>query len=243
MFKIAVCEDDYVYTEMIHSILQSCITVPFDVSFFSSGTEFLNALMEHGCCYSLIITDIDLGDHSVNGISVAKRINEMDRTVQIIFVSQYLDFASDVYETSHLYFVNKQRIREYLPKALKTAHETFVFRAEQYLYFQSSYKEYQILQKDILYLEHISRQTCIHTVSQVYSTNEKLPDITDRLGSYFCSCHKSFAVNMYQIRTLHHSSITLSDGTAVPVSRSRYPHVRDAFSNLMIHSRKESIYG
>ena len=44
MIRIAVCEDDYVYTEMIRSILQSCITVPYEVKFFSSGTEFLNTL-------------------------------------------------------------------------------------------------------------------------------------------------------------------------------------------------------
>ena len=49
MIRIAVCEDDYVYTEIIRSILQSCVTVPYEVKFFSSGTEFLNTLTDHGC--------------------------------------------------------------------------------------------------------------------------------------------------------------------------------------------------
>ena len=117
MIRIAVCEDDYVYTEMIRSILQSCVTVPYEVKFFSSGTEFLNTLTDHGCPYTLVITDIDLGAQSVNGITVAKRINKINGDTQIIFVSQYLEFASDVYETSHLYFVNKEKLLEYLPKA------------------------------------------------------------------------------------------------------------------------------
>ena len=123
MIRIAVCEDDYVYIEMIQSILQSCITVPYEVKFFSSGTEFLNTLTGHGCPYTLVITDSDLGSQSVNGITVAKRINKMNGDTQIIFVSQYLEFASDVYETSHLYFVNKKKLLEYLPKALTAAHE------------------------------------------------------------------------------------------------------------------------
>ena len=63
MIRIAVCEDDYVYTEIIRSILQSCVTVPYEVKFFSSGTEFLNTLTDHGCPYTLVITDIDLGAH------------------------------------------------------------------------------------------------------------------------------------------------------------------------------------
>ena len=161
MIRIAVCEDDYVYTEIIRSILQSCVTVPYEVKFFSSGTEFLNTLTDHGCPYTLVITDIDLGAQSVNGITVAKRINKINGDTQIIFVSQYLEFASDVYETSHLYFVNKEKLLEYLPKALTAAHEKYALRGEQYLYFQFSYKEYQVPQNDVLYLEHIARQTCI----------------------------------------------------------------------------------
>ena len=183
MIRIAVCEDDYVYTEIIRSILQSCVTVPYEVKFFSSGTEFLNTLTDHGCPYTLVITDIDLGAQSVNGITVAKRINKINGDTQIIFVSQYLEFASDVYETSHLYFVNKEKLLEYLPKALTAAHEKYALRGEQYLYFQFSYKEYQVPQNDVLYLEHIARQTCIHTATHVYSANEKLQDLLNRMGS------------------------------------------------------------
>lgn len=243
MIRIAVCEDDYVYTEIIRSILQSCVTVPYEVKFFSSGTEFLNTLTDHGCPYTLVITDIDLGAQSVNGITVTKRINKINGDTQIIFVSQYLEFASDVYETSHLYFVNKEKLLEYLPKALTAAHEKYALRGEHYLYFQFSYKEYQVPQNDVLYLEHIARQTCIHTATHVYSANEKLQDLLNRMGSQFCSCHKSFAVNLYQVRTLHHTCITLRNGVSVPVSRSRYPHVRDVFARLTMHNGKENFYG
>ena len=243
MIRIAVCEDDYVYIEMIQSILQSCITVPYEVKFFSSGTEFLNTLTDHGCPYTLVITDIDLGSQSVNGITVAKRINKMNGDTQIIFVSQYLEFASDVYETSHLYFVNKKKLLEYLPKALTAAHEKYVFHSDQFLYFQSSYKEYQVAQNDILYLGHLARRTCIHTATQVYSSGEKLQDLLNRMGSQFCSCHKSFAVNLYQIQTLQYTSITLRNGISIPVSRSRYPHIRDIFSHLTMHNGKENFYG
>ena len=80
MIRIAVCEDDYVYIEMIQSILQSCITVPYEVKFFSSGTEFLNTLTDHGCPYTLVITDIDLGSQSVNGIT--KRLKYSLETIR-----------------------------------------------------------------------------------------------------------------------------------------------------------------
>lgn len=242
MIHIAVCEDDYVYREIIQSILESNITIPFDTDFFSSGTDFLNTLAEEKCSYSVLITDIDLGPQSVSGIAVAKELNVYDRDTQIIFISQYLEFVSDVYETSHLYFINKQRIREYLPKALRAAHKQYSLRADQYLYIQSSYREYRILQEDILYLEHMARQTYIHTDSQIFSANEKLQDLLDRLGTEFCSCHKSFAVNLSQIQTLHHTCIVLRNGSSIPVSRSRYPHVRDAFGYLATCSRKENFY-
>ena len=194
--------------------------------------------------------------HQTVDTSLYPLAHRMNGDTQIIFVSQYLEFASDVYETSHLYFVNKEKLLEYLPKALTAAHEKYALRGEHYLYFQFSYKEYQVPQNDVLYLEHIARQTCIHTATHVYSANEKLhpatqvyssgeklQDLLNRMGSQFCSCHKSFAVNLYQVRTLHHTCITLRNGVSVPVSRSRYPHVRDVFARLTMHNGKENFYG
>ena len=158
---------------------------------------------------------------------------------RLFFVSQYLEFASDVYANFTSLFRKQEKLLEYLPKALTAAHEKYVFRSDQFLYFQSSYKEYQVAQNDILYLEHLARRTCIHTATQVYSSGEKLQDLLNRMGSQFCSCHKSFAVNLYQVRTLHHTCITLRNGVSVPVSRSRYPHVRDVFARLTMHNGKE----
>ena len=231
MIRIAVCEDDYVYTEMIRSILQSCITVPYEVKFFSSGTEFLNTLTDHGCPYTLVITDIDLGAQSVNGITVAKRINKINGDTQIIFVSQYLEFASDVYDTQHVYFLNKERLPELLGRALEASLKNITqASSDNYLYFNIRKKQHKIPQNDILYMERNLRETTIVTRTDEFKISEKIDMLLKRLPPYFVVCHRSYAVNLRLVSSIHQYSVSFPDGKIIPVGRTHYSDVKKTFA-------------
>ena len=80
--------------------------------------------------------DIILEKDSENGIQIAKTINHLFPYAQIIFISQYLEFAPTVYETKHIYFINKDRLDDYLKKAIYTALENISRLRSQYLYFR-----------------------------------------------------------------------------------------------------------
>ena len=117
--KLAICEDNPSHYEIIHTILQKYPPGAFEITHFTSGDEFLRAAAENGCPYSIVLTDIDLGSDAVNGISLAEKINHISPDTQIIFISQYLQYATAVYETEHAYFIHKQQMEKYLPLALR----------------------------------------------------------------------------------------------------------------------------
>ena len=48
----------------------------------------------------------------ITGIDAAKQINLIQPSAQIIFISSYLEYFSDVYETEHLYFVLKSQMAQ-----------------------------------------------------------------------------------------------------------------------------------
>ena len=108
--KLAICEDNPSHYEIIHTILQKYPPGFFKITHFTSGDEFLRAVAENGCSYSIVLTDIDLGSDTVNGISLAEKINHISPDTQIIFISQYLQYATAVYETEHTYFIHKQQM-------------------------------------------------------------------------------------------------------------------------------------
>lgn len=239
ILKFAVCEDNPAHYEKINSLLQQWMQGDFEITCFTSGDEFLRAITENGCPYSVVLTDIDLGSDDINGIALAEKINHISPDTQIIFISQYLQYATAVYETEHAYFIHKQQMEQYLPLALKAACQKLEKLHTQYLYFSGNSRDYQVLCSDILYMERKLRQTVIYTRTETYTTKEKLTSLIDRMKPDFCLCHNSFAVNLRAVRTYSHKGIVLFDHTEIPVSRSHYQTFRDAFAFMMLAGHRE----
>ena len=234
MFKIAICEDDIIHTQIIKNLTDQFFHTEYEVSTFPTGTEFLNSLKGNACPYDIIMMDIELGQNSLSGISLAEKINQMNPDSQIIFISQYLQYASAVYEAKHIYFVAKDQIQQYLPKALHTAIKNLDKLRGQYLHFSIGARKIQIPQSEILYMERIMRITEIHTRTEIYSAREKLSELLLQLPSAFCLCHRSFAVNLRSAASLTRKDITFADGSSIPVGRTYYDDVKKAFAMMIM---------
>ena len=234
MLKLAICEDNAIQCEQIQNLTRSSLRIPYEIDIFASAEDFLVRISNKKCPYQIILMDIELGSESMSGINLAQKINSSNPNTQIIFISQHLKYASSVYETNHVYFVYKQQMEEYLPKALSAACHKLSELRQQYFCFNYLSRDYRILRSDILYMERKLRNTEIHTKSQIYYCREKIPNLIEQLKPDFCVCHKSFAVNINAIHTLSHAGIELSDGTRLPVSRNCYQSTKDTFAQLLL---------
>ena len=99
--NLAICEDNPQHYEIICSILRDLPENTFQTCHFSTGNELLETISNSAssCPYSIVLMDIDLGENSMNGIALADQINKLCPDSQIIFISQYLQYATAVYET------------------------------------------------------------------------------------------------------------------------------------------------
>ena len=121
MLKIAICEDNSIHCKQIHDLTCSCLQAAYDIDIYTSANDFLARITDQKCPYQIVLMDIELDCGDMSGIHLAEKINLSNPETQIIFISQYLQYASAVYETNHVYFVSKQQIEEYLPRALSAA--------------------------------------------------------------------------------------------------------------------------
>lgn len=122
MYRIAICEDDSAWREKITTSLQEIfVSQPHAVTQFTSGSGLMNWFRENGCTFNIVLLDIELGD--ISGIDIAKTINELSPDCQIIFITGYLNYASEVYTANHLYLVHKNELERYLPLAMSKAIE------------------------------------------------------------------------------------------------------------------------
>ena len=234
MLEIAICDDDPVHSKIIQEELKKNLEIKYNVTEFFSGKTFLNSIEQTGCSYDLIFMDIELGDDLISGISVAKKVTELDPNVQIIFISQYLEYAPDVYEAKHIYFILKSRLSQLLGKALQTALKNLSENNELYLYFKTRQKKQKLPENEIWYMERNLRETSIFTSSETYFTSESIDSLLKKLSPIFIQCHRSYAVNLNNVSAIERKFITFPDGRSIPVGYTHYDNVKKALAQIMM---------
>lgn len=238
MLHIAICDDEGTHLQILKDELDKNMhemDLSYDIREYSVGRDLIKDVQDKvsDSGFDIVLMDIELAKGDTSGISIAEAINRKSPHTRIIFVSQYLAYAPDVYQTKHIYYVYKSRISELLPKALRSALDSLKADKAQILSFQSGTIQHRIPVKDIWYLERILRQTIIYTSSASYHTSEKTTALIQRLPEYFVSCHRSYVVNLSAISTIERSSITFPDGRNIPLARGRIDTVRSAFARML----------
>ena len=234
MLKIGLCEDNEIQHNQILSFLETISLPKHTINSFYKGNDLYNSIQEavkDKEPYDIVIMDIDLPDG--NGIKFSKQINVFSPHTIIIYMTSYEDYVSDVYDTEHIYFILKKNYQKYLPHALSLANEALNKQRRASLKIFWNKEEYNILQKDIFYMERQLRTTFIVTPTHIYSTSEKLEDLLIRLGETFAMSHRSFIVNLKMVQEITKDSALLVDGTSIPISRSYYKALKDQVNNLI----------
>ena len=86
---------------------------------------------------------------------------------------------------------------------------------------------WQIAKADIIYAESYARHVCVYTAERKYEVVGKLNDLYAALENCgFVRIHQSFIVNIKHIKCFSYDSVTLIDGTVLPVSERKKASAR-----------------
>lgn len=232
MITIAICEDNPIAATQLEGLLPQYQSLLGEYNLFSySGSSSILQDIKSGLCHpNIAFMDIEL-DH-LTGIQTAKKINELLPDCQIIYLTNYLDYISDVYETNHVYYILKSQSEQYLPMAIEKTMEKLNQLKKPLLQIKCGKEIMNIHQTDILYLERILRKTEIFTTSGVLSTSESLPALKERLSPWFLYAHRSYVVNLYHVSNLNRDYLTLSNGNTISVGRTHYNELKKGFADF-----------
>lgn len=78
----------------------------------------------------------------------------------------------------------------------------------------------------ILYVQAHGKGCIVHAQSGAFPVNALLSKMESQLPGSFVRIHRSYAVNVAAIREVRRFSMTLSDGTELPIAERRYADVR-----------------
>ena len=146
---------------------------------------------------------------------------------QIIFLSSYLSYATEVYETEHIYFILKSQLHQRIGPALHQALTALGDRSVQ-ITAQKDGSTHVIALQDVLYLERNLRKTKVITQQGVFLTQES-PETLISGSGHFVRCHQSYWANFSHITAMEKDEFVLTGGLRVPISRSYRSAARSAF--------------
>ena len=164
-----------------------------------------------------------------SGIDVAKTLNLLVPECNIIFLTSFLGYATEVYETRHSYFILKSELEERIDAALT---KVLVDRTQELrIRFREGRTVQTVTAAEVLYLERILKKTAIVLCSgKKHFTTAKAEELLkDFPADRFAHCHQSFWVNVEKITGMKTESFSLVNGEEIPISRSRKKEAKEAF--------------
>lgn len=240
MLRTAICDDNEIHLKNIaKAFMQSCQAYSPELSLFSSGQELINAVEKGGYQPDILLLDIVLEND--DGIGVAKKINLLCPGCGIIFLTSFISYASDVYETRHSYFILKSQFKERINSAVAKAISDVGSR--KYLSFGERNATVILSAYEVLYLERSLKKTIVyHESGKQYETYEKpLAILRDLNRSMFVQCHQSFFVNMERVNAMYTDYFQMNNGYRVPISRSHRRETKEVFHTFVSNSVKGNL--
>lgn len=221
--KIALCDDERIFTDIFREKLEMTAEkcgIECTVSAFLNGAEMISMLNR----FDAVFLDVDMP--GLSGEETAEYIIGSEKTLPIIFVTNHDDFVFSSFKYRPFGFLRKRYIDSELEDIIKRL-DKYLTEIERCYTFNSHNKLISVRLSDINYIEVYGHEILVHTANAVMPTSKSLSVIEKELSEYgFIRTHKSYIVNTRYIFSVERSSIILSNGENLPVSRTKLADIK-----------------
>jgi DNA-binding LytR/AlgR family response regulator len=234
MFKIAICDDESLFTEELKELLSGYMVekgLAFEIDTYNSGEQLVDLGIEV-VQYTVIFLDINMD--KMNGIMAAEKIRKVSREVFIVFVTAYVDYSLEGYRFDVVRYLLKGsanfpgKVNECMDAIIDKMNYSVKKRKFD---FREGRKE--ILLERLLYVEsklHILEFHVMESDMKVYTMNETLNTFEARLAENdFIRIHHSYLVNIKHIKNVVRYKAILTNGVELSIPKARYKEVRKRF--------------
>ena len=228
MLQIAICEDTQTHCEEISAAVEREGVSGAELEYFHSSGELLRYISVGGYVPDVAILGVRLNGES--GIDLAETLNTRLPSCRIIFVSDELADAKEVYRAEHIWFILRGELRERIGFALRRACRTGPAGRSEGLLLRGRGTAVFLPLDELLYLERDGRRTLVMTERGEYSSSERpCKLLSGAIAASFVRSHRSYWVNRAKIAAMERDEFVLTDGRRVPISRGWRVAARSAF--------------
>ena len=224
-YRVAVCDDDPRQAEKLAAAAadwaaetgRACETAAFPSA---------EAFQFDDGAWNILLLDVEMP--GMSGVELARRLRAAGSRAQIVFITSHPEFFAEGYEVDALHYLLKPAAREKLFAVLEKAAARLEEEPASLLIVCEG-ETLKLYERDLLYVEAQAHETVLRTIRGVYRIRESFSSLVTRLSADFFQTHCSYFVSLKHVRRIARASVTLDDGTAVPLARGKYDAVNRAY--------------
>ena len=191
-----------------------------------------------GLQIDLLFMDIEFTGEE-NGLYYSKQIFAKDEHIPIVFITNYAQFAIEGYEVNALRFITKPPAQEKINECMSISYNRWVNQYEKIIVFNSKNAALRVPANEIIYLEVKGHYTTVYHEKGCDTFRMSMDEALSLLaGSTFVRCHRSYLVNMVQIRKYQDSEILMANQHTVPIGRNYFTLFIHAFRDVCLGERR-----
>lgn len=230
MIKIAVCDDEAIFLDIITKELETVLLSQgiseYEINIFSSGMD-ISSLKNEISDYQIVFLDINMEE--LNGLDTARNIRKYDEDIFIVFITAYMDYALEGYRMDAVRFILKDMLKEMLPECIEVILQRLHLKSSKVIKdFLEGRKE--IFLDRIIYIESNRHKLYFNmwdSRKEKYSLYGKVDELEKELQGYgFLRIHKSFLVNRTYIEDIIPYVAIMRNGRELPIPRDKYKKVK-----------------
>jgi len=237
VLNVCICDDDPRDAAQIQALAEGFAgehpEYPLKLQVFSSSFDLLEHLDEKGS-FDVYLLDI-LMPH-LRGLELAERIRARHETAEIVFLTSSREYALDAFEVAACGYLIKPVGREKFCKVLLSAAQRLTQPENQYFLLKTKEGMRKILFRELVVVESFNHhRVCTLADSVKLVTADTLASIMERLSRdpRFFSPHRAYIINMEHIASLNPSYVLLSIGQHIPVARTSYTALKQAYIDFL----------
>jgi DNA-binding LytR/AlgR family response regulator len=198
-------------------------------------TEFTNAehfLFKSSFDFDLVFLDIQMS--SIDGLKVAKKIREKNKTIGIVFITNMRQLAIKGYEVDALDFIVKPVNKNDFYLKMKHILSRLRFNRKEEIVVGTGDMMTAIAVNSILFLEVSGHYVAYHTFNEVIQEYSTLKGVEKKLASYpfFARCNRFYLVNFNYVEEIRGDEVIVG-GTKLAISRSRKTEFLNLFAKFV----------
>ena len=234
-FRLALCDDEQFFIEDIKQYLKAYESETNNgiiVSEYNSGIELLKDMGDNGRNWDILFLDVDMP--MMSGTEVAKEIRTKYGNVVICYITSYMEYAYQAFETEALGYLVKpvkySDLRHMLNRCttqvqyMKDAAEA----RKRYIEIKTNHNTTIVCMEEILYIEKRRNQCVFHLEDGELVCYMTLAQVYKMLNhDTFFYVHQGYIVNFPQIKEVRANVVCLGRNREVPMSRKYQTKMRE----------------